>query len=289
MCKSMNIRVITTAAESTVSNGLIEQHNLIISEMLDKTLEDTGADFQLVLAWCVNAKKNLLANIHGFSPFQLNAKILLANIHGFSPFQLTLGQNPKLPSVFYDPSAMSSPTTRKILLGNLTTLHKAREAYVAHESSEKICRALNNNIRTSGNIKYITGDSVYFKCVGEQWRGPGKVLEQDGQVLVKYESSYARVNPCRLTLECNHDKTDNMISPTQNQNGSIQEQPKERHCRTFDEDSDEELHSQEEQNNDKEMSMVGNSMERLSMTQPIESPPTVTEKKDLQLKKNMKV
>ena len=37
------------------------------------------------------------------------------------------------------------------------------------------------------------------------------------------------------------------------------------------------------------MSMVGNSMERLSMTQPIESPPTVTEKKDLQLKKNMKV
>ena len=177
----------------------------------------------------------------------------------------------------------------KSLLGNLTTLHKAREKYVAHESSEKIYRALNNNIRTSGNITYITGDSVYFKCVGEQWRGPGKVLEQDGQVLVKYESSYARVNPCRLTLECNHDKTDNMISPTQNQNGSIQEQPKERHCRTFDEDSDEELHSQEEQNNDKEMSMVGNSMERLSMTQPIESPPTVTEKKDLQLKKNMKV
>ena len=57
MCKSMNIKVITTAAESTVSNGLIERHNLIISEMLDKTLEDTGAYFQLVLAWCVNAKK----------------------------------------------------------------------------------------------------------------------------------------------------------------------------------------------------------------------------------------
>ena len=57
MCESMNIRVITTAAESTVSNGLIERHNLIISEMLDKTLEDTGADFQMVLAWCVNAKK----------------------------------------------------------------------------------------------------------------------------------------------------------------------------------------------------------------------------------------
>ena len=44
-----------------------------------------------------------------------------------------------------------------------------------------------------------------------------------------------------------------MISPTLNQNGSIHEQPKERHCRTFDEVSDEELDSQEEQNNDKEM------------------------------------
>ena len=50
MCESMNIRVITTAAESPFNNGLIEWHNLIISEMLGKTLEDTGADFQPVLA-----------------------------------------------------------------------------------------------------------------------------------------------------------------------------------------------------------------------------------------------
>ena len=63
MCESMNIRVVTTATESPFSNGLIAQHNLVISEMLDKTLEDTGADFQLVLAWCVNAK-NSLANVH---------------------------------------------------------------------------------------------------------------------------------------------------------------------------------------------------------------------------------
>ena len=47
-CESMNIRVITTAAESPFSIELTEWHNLIISEMLDKILEDTGADFQLV-------------------------------------------------------------------------------------------------------------------------------------------------------------------------------------------------------------------------------------------------
>ena len=48
MCESMNIRVITTAAESPFSIELTEWHNLIISETLDKILEDTGADFQLV-------------------------------------------------------------------------------------------------------------------------------------------------------------------------------------------------------------------------------------------------
>lgn len=116
-------------------------------------------------------------------------------------------------------------------------------------------------------------------------RGPGKVLGQgEQQVLVKYGNSYVRVHPCRLALEHNHDKTDK-VSPTLTSNGSIQEQPKGRHCGTFDEDGDEELGSQEEQNNDRERNMVSNSMERLSMSEPVESPPTVTEKKDVLLKK----
>ena len=68
----------------------------------------------------------------------VNSQNSLANVHGFSPFQLALGQNPKLTLVFNDkPPAMSSPTTSKILINNLTALHNAREAYVAIESSEK--------------------------------------------------------------------------------------------------------------------------------------------------------
>ena len=70
------------------------------------------------------------------------------------------------------------------------------------ESSEKIQRTLDNNVRTSGDTKYITGDSVYFKKIYEKrWRGPGRVLGQDGQqVLVKYSSNYVRVHLCRLSL-----------------------------------------------------------------------------------------
>ena len=113
------------------------------------------------------------------------------------------------------------------------------------------------------------------------------MLGKDGQqVLVKYGSNYVRVYPCRLALERNHDKTDNKVSATLTPNGSIQQQSKERYYRTFDSDSDEELDSQEEQNNDREMNMLSNSMERLSMSQPIELSSTVTEKKDIQLKKH---
>ena len=45
----------------------------------------------------------------------------LADVHGFPPFQLALVQNPKLPPVINEnPPAMSSPTTSKILIDNLT-------------------------------------------------------------------------------------------------------------------------------------------------------------------------
>ena len=144
---------------------------------------------------------------------------------------------------------MSSPTTNKILIDNVTALHKAKEAYVASKSMKKIHRVLNHNVRTSGEIKCITGDSVYFNRVSERRRrGPGDVLGQDGQqVLVKFGNSYVRVHPRRLALECNHNKTDNNVSRTLIPNGSIQEQTKERHCRTFDEDGDEQPESQEEQ------------------------------------------
>ena len=119
----------------------------------------------LALSWCLNAKNSL------------------ANVPGFSPFQLTL------PSTFIDkPTAMTSLNTSKILTDNLLVLHKAREAFTAFENSEKISHALSNNIRRSRETKYISGDSAYFKRANDkQWKGPGKVLGQDRQqVLVKY-------------------------------------------------------------------------------------------------------
>ena len=59
--------------------------------------------------------------------------------------------------------ALTATPLRKIICNNLKAIHKAREAFIASENSEKIRRALAHDIRTSEDIKYITGDHVYFK------------------------------------------------------------------------------------------------------------------------------
>lgn len=53
----------------------------------------------------------------------------------------------------------------KIFIGDLTSLYKTREEFVASEASEKINRALSNKVRSGGDTIYFTRDSVYFKMV----------------------------------------------------------------------------------------------------------------------------
>ena len=185
LCKSFGITVKTTAAESPWSNGLVERHNFVLSDKLDKILHDNNCDFDLVIAWAVNAKNSL------------------SNIHGFSPYQVAIGTNPKLPSLHTAKApAITTTPTNKIITRNLQALHKAREAFIASENSEKLKRAFSHNIRTSGDTKYLTGDTVYFKRINSnQWHGPAKVLGQDRQqVLIKNGSFYLRVHPYRLQL-----------------------------------------------------------------------------------------
>ena len=139
MCESMNIIFKLTAAEAPLSNRLVEIHKLIIADMLDKVLQESNIDINVALSWCRNSKNSL------------------ANVHGFSPFQLALGQNPKLLSTFINkPPAYMQISTSKILTDSFTALHRAKEAFITDKNSEKIRRALNHKVRKSENIKYIT-------------------------------------------------------------------------------------------------------------------------------------
>ena len=68
LCEVYNVTLKTTGAEAPWSNGLIERHNQVLGNMLDRILGDLNCNFQIALAWCVNAK-NSLQNVHGFSPY----------------------------------------------------------------------------------------------------------------------------------------------------------------------------------------------------------------------------
>ena len=101
-------------------------------------------------------------------------------------------------------------------------------------------------------------------------------MDQDRQqFLFKYESSYVRVPPTFQIISRTY-KCDNKVSVTRTPNNNIQDQPKDRYSRNFNGNGD-------------EIDMLSNSMEQLSMFQPIETPLKLTEKRDMQLKKNMKV
>ena len=67
---------------------------------------------------------------------------------------------------------------------------------------KKIKRALCHNIRTSGEIKYVTGDNVFYKREDQnEWRRPGDVIGQvNQQVFVNHGNFYIRVHPCRFQL-----------------------------------------------------------------------------------------
>ena len=204
MCESVNINVETTAAESPWSNGLVERHNQIIGAMLDKVLsENEDMDFDIALAWCVNAKNSL------------------ENCHGFSPYQLALGKNPSLPGFLHDkPPALSPSIVSDIIKQNLTALASARTAFTQNESSERLKRASSHNTRTYSNLVILSGDRVYYKRNGQKkWKGPAIVLGKDRQqVLIKHGGFYVvRVHPCRIMHArdepSHHHRDEKQLSP----------------------------------------------------------------------------
>ena len=191
MCEKMSISVKNTAGESPWSNGLVERHNLVISEMMDKVLEESKCDFDLALAWCLNAKNSL------------------KNVNGFTPYQIAMGQNPTLPvAVENDLPGNSLVYPSDIVRKNLNAIHTARKAYIETEFSRKIKKALSGNVREASATKYYTGDRVLYKRdVSNEWKGPGTVIGQDGsKVLIKHGPYTVSVHPCRVVLKSETNK-----------------------------------------------------------------------------------
>ena len=57
MDEQLNINVKTTSAESLWSNGIVEKHNGVIRNMMEKVLPDVGCSLEVALAWCFKCKE----------------------------------------------------------------------------------------------------------------------------------------------------------------------------------------------------------------------------------------
>ena len=198
LCGQFNVCVKTTAAESPWSNGLVERHNLVISDMLEKVLDSEKCDFDLALSWCIQAKNGLL------------------NVNGYTPCQIGMGKNPVLPSVLSDyPTTYESATSSQVL-ENLQVMRAARKSFIEAESSQKIKKALMSKTRSSNGVKFVNGDLVFFKRKDEnRWKGPATVIGQDGQqVILKHGGYIIRVHPCRVLLKTDYDSNSYKQEPT---------------------------------------------------------------------------
>ena len=130
----------------------------------------------------------------------INAKNCLQMWNGFSSYQLVFGQNPNLPNVMVDQlPALEGTTTSEIVASHINALHSARRAYIEAESSERVQKALKHKVRANA-AKFSTGDKVFYKRDGNnKWKGPGKVIGQDGKVVfVRHGNIYVRVSTSRL-------------------------------------------------------------------------------------------
>jgi hypothetical protein len=81
---------------------------------------------------------------------------------------------------------MEGKTFSEVLAMHINSLQAARQAFTSSEVSEKVRLALKKKIRTNNEL-YYSEDRVYWTHSHEnKWRGPGKVLHQDGkQVFIR--------------------------------------------------------------------------------------------------------
>ena len=210
MCEKFNIKIQTASSYSPWRNGVCERQNQTLTLTLLKIKDSKQCDNDTALAWAVLAK------------------ISLINYNGFSPSQLAVGQNPSLPNFINNKlpaqeSAVKSPD----IITHLTARHVARKSYIESESCNKVKTALRKNVRSSNNVMYEIGDKVFFKWDDSpEWKGPGTVLGQDGQVIFMRQGfRYIKAHVCR-TQPCKTSKLTNKLTDDANNfwtNGIIKE------------------------------------------------------------------
>ena len=79
---------------------------------------------------------------------------------------------------------------------HLNAMHAMRREFIRLESCEKVRRALRSKVRTHANIRYLSGEDVFYKREDEtKWLGPARVIGQDGsKILLKIPTVNQSIN-----------------------------------------------------------------------------------------------
>ena len=156
----LNVRSITTAADSPFQNGLFERVLSVTDMMLPQLMEENmKTESQALLSWANMARNSLQM------------------LNDFSSHQLVFGKNPNLPGIMSDKlPALEGTTSSEIFAQHLNTLHEARRAYIQTDANKRLRRALRTKVRAAEQI-YQNGDTVFYKREGkERWLGPASVV-----------------------------------------------------------------------------------------------------------------
>ncbi|XP_063688395.1 uncharacterized protein LOC134821623 [Bolinopsis microptera] len=131
LCEKFNVHIITTGAEAPWSNALVERHHALLSNSMIKIMEDTKCSVEVALAWACHAKNTL------------------ANVNGFSPYQLIFGKNPSLTSIddpYASPTIVEDESPSETVAKNISAIYSARKRMMESEASEMIRRAIRSKL-----------------------------------------------------------------------------------------------------------------------------------------------
>ena len=173
----VNIKIASTPAESPCCNGICEWHNATLKELLLKVKEDINCPWETALAWTVNAKNSFI------------------NVSGFSLHQLVFGKNIYLPSSLND-QLSAEYSENPLVLEHLNALYSLPQAFMKIESSNKLRHTLRKQTRKTREFLDIKQEVYYKGNSDKKWKGPGKVIGQDGPLV------FIRHGGCCVKVHC---------------------------------------------------------------------------------------
>ena len=179
----LNVVDLTTGAESPWMNGLCEKNHALVDDMLERMVEDYPETPDHVLLGWANMAKNSMQMVYGYSSNQL-----------------VFGTNPSLPNIMTNGlPALEGKTHSEIFAQHINALQAARKAFTESENSDRVRKALLRKVCTNNTV-YEHGDCVWYKREkDDKWKGPAKVIFQDGKVVwVRHGSAAVRVSVNRL-------------------------------------------------------------------------------------------